>query len=110
MGDLCEATITLSDNTAGNLLLDTLGGPEGLTGFLREIGDDTTRLDRWETELNEGVPGDPRDTTTPRAMVATLETLLFGAVLSAASRAQLEDWMIADKVAEALIRASLPQG
>ncbi|WP_164489765.1 serine hydrolase, partial [Raoultella ornithinolytica] len=63
--------ITLSDNTAANLLLTTLGGPQGLTTFLRHSGDQTSRLDRWETELNEARPGDVRDTTTPEAMART---------------------------------------
>ncbi|ESR24527.1 class A beta-lactamase [Lutibaculum baratangense] len=106
--DLCHATITLSDNTAGNLVLESIGGPEGLTEFLRQAGDEVTRLDRWETELNEGRPGDPRDTTSPEAILATLERLLFGELLSPSSRRQLEDWMIADQVADALIRSSLP--
>ncbi|WP_417771095.1 class A beta-lactamase [Stappia sp.] len=110
VGELCEATITLSDNTAANLLLASLGGPEGLTTFLREIGDPTTRLDRNEPSLNAAVPGDERDTTSPKAVLASLETLIFGDALSDASRRQLEDWMIADKVADALIRKHLPEG
>ena len=109
VGDLCEAAITLSDNTAGNLLLATLGGPEGFTDALRQIGDDTTRLDRWETSLNEAVPGDERDTTTPRAALSTLEELLFGDTLTDASARQLADWMIADEVADDLLRARLPE-
>ncbi|KAB7614326.1 class A beta-lactamase [Amylibacter sp. SFDW26] len=110
VGSLCEATITISDNTAANLLLETMGGPKGLTDFLRKIGDATTRLDRWETELNEGTPGDLRDTTTPRAILSTLETLLLGDVLKPASAKQLAQWMIDDQVADALIRAHLPDG
>ncbi|WP_394355451.1 MULTISPECIES: class A beta-lactamase [unclassified Meridianimarinicoccus] len=110
VGDLCKATITISDNTAGNLLLATIGGPEGFTRALRDLGDATTRLDRWETDLNEGAPGDPRDTTTPRAALTTLKALLFGDALTQASRRQLADWMIADEVADDLLRASLPDG
>jgi beta-lactamase class A/beta-lactamase class A TEM len=82
VGELCAAAITLSDNTAANLLLTTLGGPQGLTAFLRHSGDQTSRLDRWETELNEARPGDVRDTTTPQAMARTLRNLLTGRVLS----------------------------
>ncbi|MCZ0813424.1 MAG: class A beta-lactamase [Pseudomonadota bacterium] len=109
LGDLCGATIALSDNTAGNLLLTTLGGPEGFTAFLRESGDAVTRLDRWETALNEGTPGDVRDTTTPAAMAATLERLLFGDVLSSQARGMLEGWMERNQVGDALIRTSLPE-
>ncbi|RJE89156.1 class A beta-lactamase [Paracoccus onubensis] len=107
---LCEAAITMSDNTAGNLLLAAVDGPQGLTDFLRAIGDDTSRLDRWETELNSADPGDPRDTTTPGAMAETLNRLLFGEALSPESRQQLLTWMENDRVADALIRAALPQG
>ncbi|GAA5130990.1 class A beta-lactamase [Alloalcanivorax gelatiniphagus] len=105
---LCEATITLSDNTAANLVLNAIDGPAGLTAFLRGTGDTVTRLDRYETELNEGTPGDLRDTTTPDAMLDTLYTLLFGEVLSADSRRQLLDWMKADRVADDLLRAGVP--
>lgn len=107
---LCEATVTLSDNTAGNLLLEGLGGPAGLTRWLRSIGDDTTRLDRWETALNEAKPGDPRDTTTPAAMLGNLQLLLLGEVLSAGSRAQLTQWLRDNKTGDARLRAGLPQG
>ncbi len=107
---LCEAAITLSDNTAANLMLEKLDGPAGLTAFLRTIGDETTRLDRWEPDLNEGIDGDPRDTTTPDAIALSLSRLLFGETLQPASADQLKQWMIDDKVAGALIRPHLPDG
>ncbi len=106
---ICEAAVTISDNSAGNLMLGAIGGPEGFTAFMRSIGDDTTRLDRHETDLNEGVPGDPRDTTTPAAAAESLRKLILGDVLSEASRKQLADWMIADQVGGALLRAGLPK-
>lgn len=110
LGDLCAATLATSDNTAANLILRTLGGPTTLTGFLRSLGDPITRLDRYETALNEATPGDPRDTTTPDAMVATLETLLLGDRLSETSRDRLIRWMAANQVADGLLRAHLPEG
>lgn len=108
--ELCEATITLSDNTAANLLLPSVGGPAGLTTFLRSIGDPRTRLDRTETALNSAIPGDPRDTTTPRGMVDDLQKLLLGDTLAAASRAQLLDWLRANQTGGARLRAGLPTG
>lgn len=110
LAELCHATMTTSDNTAGNLVLRSLGGPEGFTGFMRSIGDGTTRLDRWETELNEARPGDPRDTTTPAAVAASLQKLVLGDVLSGTARRQLRDWLAGNEVADALLRASLPEG
>lgn len=110
VGALCEATMTLSDNTAANLLLRRLGGPEGLTAWLRGIGDDVTRLDRWETALNEARPGDPRDTTTPAAMLATMQRLTLGDVLSPGTRAQLLAWLRANRTGDARLRAGLPPG
>lgn len=88
IGDICAAAVATSDNTAGNLMLKSIGGPEGLTRFLRGTGDETSRLDRWETELNEATPVDPRDTTSPAALSATMEKLVLGSALSAGSRDQ----------------------
>lgn len=110
VGELCHAALDMSDNTATNLLIDRMGGPEGVTAFLREIGDPVSRLDRREPEVNTFAPDDPRDTTTPAAMVSTMETLLTGDALTPQSRAQLVDWMSGGGVTGALIRASTPEG
>ncbi|SDU31877.1 class A beta-lactamase [Halopseudomonas salegens] len=106
---LCEATLTLSDNTAANLILRALGGPASVTAFARFLGDGSTRLDRWETDLNEAQPGDPRDTTTPNAMVNNLHKLLLGDVLSVESRGQLRNWLERNQVADGLFRAAVPE-
>jgi len=110
VGSICEAAVTLSDNTAANLLLDSVGGPQALTDWLRTLGDDTTRLDRREPELNENRPGDLQDTTTPVAMLNTLRTLVFGSVLSPASRDQLIAWLVSNKTGDQKLRAGLPKG
>jgi beta-lactamase class A len=110
MAEICDAAITLSDNTAGNLLLASFGGPAGLTAWLRTLGDQLTRLDRIETALNEATPGDPRDTTTPAAMLETTRRLVLGEALSAASRDQLAAWLIANKTGDKRLRAGLPKG
>lgn len=109
LAELCHAAITLSDNTAGNLLLDSFGGPAGLTAFARSLGDTVTRLDRRETELNEAIPGDPRDTTTPASMLDDMRRLLLEDVLSTASRKQLTDWLLANTTGGSRLRAGLPQ-
>lgn len=108
VAELCDATMTLSDNTAGNLLLASFGGPAGLTAYARSLGDQTTRLDRIETALNEGLPDDPRDTTSPVAMLATMQRLLLGDALSAASRERLAGWLIANKTGDKRLRAGMP--
>ncbi|HEV7308289.1 class A beta-lactamase [Ensifer sp.] len=110
IAELCAATITTSDNTAANLLIHSFGGPSALTAWLRSIGDETTRLDRIEPELNEAKKGDPRDTTTPAAMLETLGNLTVGPVLTEASRKQLIDWMVANTTGDLRIRAGLPGG
>ncbi len=105
---LCAAAIEFSDNTAGNLLLKTIGGPEGFTRYARSLGDEKTRLDRIEPDLNSALPGDKRDTTTPGAMAANLRSLLLGEALSKSSRQQLEDWLTANTTGAEMIRAGLP--
>jgi beta-lactamase class A len=109
LAEICEAAVTLSDNTAGNLLLANIGGPAGLTAFARGLGDNATRLDRTEPTLNEALPGDPRDTTSPNAMATTLSKLVLGTALSPASRAQLATWMVATKTGNDRLRAGLPE-
>jgi beta-lactamase class A len=108
--ELCAAAVTLSDNTAANLLLASIGGPAGLTAFARTLGDEMTRLDRIEPDLNEALPGDPRDTSTPRAMVSDLRKLVLGNALSPSSRAQLAEWLIQNKTGDHRLRAGLPAG
>jgi beta-lactamase class A len=105
---LCHAALTRSDNTAANLLLESLGGPAGITGFSRSIGDAVTRLDRMETALNESLAGDPRDTTSPTAIAGDLQSVLLGDVLSRPSRDQLTLWMEASLTGLERLRAGLP--
>jgi len=108
MGEICAAAMTLSDNTAGNLLLASFGGPAGLTAYARSLGDPVTRLDRIETALNEAAPGDPRDTTTPAAMLDDLCQLVLGPALSEPSRAQLVAWLLDNRTGARRLRAGFP--
>jgi beta-lactamase class A len=110
LGELCEAAMVVSDNTAGNLLLAALGGPAGLTAYAHSLGDAVTRLDRIEPDLNEAVPGDPRDTTSPAAMLANLHALVLGNALSATSKDQLSRWLVGNRTGDTRLRAGLPAG
>ena len=110
MAQLCDAAVTLSDNTAANLMLASFGGPAGLTGFTRALGDRFTRLDRNEPLLNEATPGDERDTTTPSAMLGLMKKLLVDKTLKSASREQLTAWLLANTTGAKQIRAGLPSG
>jgi beta-lactamase class A len=110
VAELCAAAMIFSDNTAANLILQSLGGPEAVTAFARSIGDPTTRLDRTEPTLNEATPGDPRDTTTPAAMLRNLQTLVLGDGLSAVSRERLKTWLLGNRTGDKRLRAGLPAG
>jgi beta-lactamase class A len=110
LADVCAAAVQWSDNTAANLLLQILGGPQGVTAFISKLGDNVTHLDRTEPALNVVGPGETHDTTTPASMVGLLSTVLFGQVLSPDSRARLEGWMLDAKVGEHRIPAGLPPG
>ncbi|MCC7632527.1 L2 family extended-spectrum class A beta-lactamase [Stenotrophomonas rhizophila] len=105
--DLCRATMVTSDNPAANLLLGVVGGPAGVTAFLRANGDAVTRNDRIEPEMNRFAPGDPRDTTSPAAMAASLQRFVLGDVLKPASKQQLADWLIDNETGDARLRAGL---
>ncbi|MGW0536465.1 class A beta-lactamase [Streptomyces sp. NPDC003032] len=108
--ELCDATITYSDNAAANLMMRRLGGPHSITEFARTLGDSRTRLDRWEPELNTNIPGDPRDTTTPASMTANLRELVLGDALAPLDRDQLIRWLLENTTGDRRIRAGLPAG
>ncbi len=110
VSELAEAAQTTSDNVAANLLLRLLGGPTGFTKALVSLGDTSTRLDRWEPDMNFVLPGDPRDTTMPLAMARTAARFVVGDELKVASRNLLIEWMIATKTGAKRIRAGLPEG
>lgn len=106
---LLQAALQASDNTAANLLLASLGGPEAWTAFARTIGDRMSRLDRYEPDLNFVGSGDLRDTTTPAAMLNDLQSILLGHVLTDASRQKLEDWMVSETTGLKRLRAGIPK-
>lgn len=104
VAQLCEAAITLSDNTAANLLLRQIGGPQAVTAYARSLGDPDTLLDRYEPELN------PYDTTTPSAMLGDMRKVLLGRALSQASRRRLTHWLLHCQTGLQSLRAGLPSG
>ena len=109
LAELCAAAVSVSDNTAANLLLSHIGGPSALTSFLRANADRETRLDRREMELNENRPGDPRDTTTPMAMALLAERLLVRDWLPRPAQQKLHGWLIAATPGLNRLRAGLPK-
>lgn len=105
---LASAAVRYSDNTAANLLLDELGGPKGLDAILAEEGDDVTRMERPEPDLNVWQPGQLKDTSTPRALAGSLRTFVLGDALDEPERAQLTKWLRTNTTGGALIRAGVP--
>jgi beta-lactamase class A len=106
---LCGAVIERSDNSAANMLLKRLGGPEAFNAFVRRCGDEVTRLDRYEMEMGSNAAGDVRDTTSPAAMAGLVRTLLLGDVLEERSRNLLRQWMIRSVPGPDRLRAGLPE-
>ena len=107
---LCVGMMTRSDNAAANLLLPLVGDAAGYNAFVRLLGDRMTRLDRTEPDLNMGTPGDPRDTTTPNAMLVSLNAALFGPALNGEARSRLTGWMLANTTGQSRLRAGIPAG
>jgi beta-lactamase class A len=109
VAELCEATLTTSDNTAINLLMKILGGPDAVTAFAKSIENNSFRLTRWEPNLNMGIPKDTRDTTSPRAMRISLQKLVLGHALAEYQRKKLESWLQKNTTGNSRIRAGLPR-
>ena len=110
LGFAAEQIVRISDNAAANLILKATGGPAAFTERMRAMGDDVTRLDRFETELNENAPGDPRDTTSPAAIAKSGARFVYGDELHLDHRKALRDWMVGSPTGRARIRAGLPKG
>lgn len=107
---LCVAIVEVSDNPAANLLMKKIGGPAGMTRYFRSLGDPVSRLDRWETDLNQNLAGDPRDTTTAAAMVGSTLAALTSRRLSTQSRARISQWLVSASTGLDRLRAGLPGG
>ncbi|WUK17227.1 class A beta-lactamase [Kitasatospora sp. NBC_00374] len=110
VADLCAAAIDHSDNGAVNLLLRELGGPTAVTRFCRSIGDEVTRLDRWEPELNSAEPGRVTDTSSPRAIGRSYARLALGDALEPRDRERLTGWLLANTTSGNRFRKGLPKG
>lgn len=110
LGELAEAAVRQSDNTAMNLVLERLGGPSGLDAALAELGDDVTSVDRTEPDLNDVTAGDPRDTTTPAAFARVLRAVAVDDALGPDDRATLLGWASGNATGDALVRAGAPEG
>lgn len=108
--EAADASIRFSDNAAANLLVEHLGGPDALEELLRDLGDDTTTVDRIEPELNDVAPGDDRDTSTPRALATSLSSYALGDELSETDRELLVEMLRGNTTGDALIRAAAPEG
>ncbi|WUR57910.1 class A beta-lactamase [Micromonospora chokoriensis] len=107
---IADAAVRYSDNTAGNLLLRQLGGPQKFEKELREVGDKVTDPARYETELNEARPGDRRDTSTAAALAEDLRAYAVGDALEPADRDVLNGWLKGNTTGGDLIRAGVPDG
>jgi beta-lactamase class A len=108
--ELSDASIRYSDNTAGNLIFEAIGGPKGLMEVLRGIGDDVTEPDRIEPDLNNVEPGETRDTSTPKALAESLQAFTLGNALPEEKQNLLNDWLKRNTTGDALIRAGVPEG
>lgn len=108
--EISEAAVRFSDNTAGNLLFEAIGGPEGFEQALREIGDKMTEADRLEPDLNNFTPEDTRDTSTPKALANSLQAFAVSDLLTEEKRELFTDWLKGNATGDSLIRAGAPEG
>ncbi|MFF9044380.1 serine hydrolase [Streptomyces parvulus] len=111
VADLCDASLTVSHNTATNLPFDLFGGPTAVTAFAPGLDDATTRFHRNEPQLNVSTgPDDERDTTTPAAIVESTRAVPLGGGLQPAGRERLTTSLAANTTGDATIRAGVPAG
>lgn len=107
---LMKGTVEVSDNPAANILLRALGGLEAMQAFYRSLGDTTTRVDRFEPEMNR-LDGD-KDTIQPLASANNLQRLFLSddTPLTEASKTRLLQWMVDSPTGMGRIKAGVPSG
>lgn len=107
---LMKGTVEVSDNPAANILIREMGGLEPFRAFYRGLGDDSTRVDRLEPEMNRQ-DGD-KDTITPDQSVQNIQRLLVAAdtPLDAASKTLLMRWLVDTPTGQGRIKAGVPAG
>lgn len=106
--EICIAALRFSDNTAANLLFKHIGGPAGFKSALNRLGDNITEPVRLEPHLNEVIPGDKSDTSTPRQLAIDLQAYTTGNVLTEDKRKMLIEWMTGNATGKKMIRAGAP--
>lgn len=111
VAELCAAAISYSDNTAMNLLVEKLGGLEQINVFARSINNRSFRQDNgWPGEALSGGKGNLKDSSTPKAMAKSLQTLAFTDALAKPQQKLLLSWLKANTTGNSRIRAGLPKG
>ena len=107
---LMQAVVEVSDNPAANLLLRANGGLAAMQAFYRTLGDDSTRVDRFEPEMNR-LDGD-KDTIRPDQSAVNLQRLFVSldSPLTAESQERLLGWMANAPFGSGRIKAGAPSG
>ena len=145
--NLIELMLTVSDNTATDMLLQAVGGPAAVTAWLKRSGIAGQRVDRsiarllidvsgkspdpaladgpalatfmpvepWKTDdekwpVNAAFDADPRDTSSPQAMVALLAGLHRGKLLKPDTSKFLFEVLARCKTGGKRVKALLPAG
>ncbi|HCW36226.1 BlaZ-like penicillin-hydrolyzing class A beta-lactamase [Mammaliicoccus sciuri] len=106
---LIEATMSYSDNTANNMIIEELGGYKEVNKRLKSLDDKTTKPSRMEPELNNYNPKNNKDTSTPQAFGKTLNKLINDGRLSKENKTFLIDLMINNKSGDTLIKKGAPK-
>lgn len=109
LATLCSASVSYSDNTAANLIIKQLGGPQAISDNIKERGFRYTHLNRLEPNLNKDNLTKRLDLTTPIEAAQLLRQFVLGDWLSLHSKRQLTQWLLDDQVADELLRATLPK-
>ena len=107
---LMKGAVEVSDNPAANILIREMGGLDALRAFYRGIGDETTRVDRLEPELNRA-DGD-KDTIRPGQSARNIQRLILSEAspLESAFKRLLLGWMVASPTGQARLKAGVPLG
>jgi beta-lactamase class A len=108
--DLLRFSVSESDGTACDVLLNLIGGPAQVTKYLRDVGVEDIVVANTEREIGQDEEVQYRNWATPESALALLRALYEGRGLSPDSRNLLLEFMTKSPTGPKRIKGMLPEG
>lgn len=108
--ELLRLSVSLSDNTAADVLLRVIGGPGVVDSYVKSIGIQGFHLESSEREIHSDFTTQYRNWIEPRSAVQLLRRFNDNSPLSTQHTELIKEWMRDTPTAAHRLRGDLPAG